>query len=86
VDGYRTFISVLSDLSEFVRRASRRRTRHGKAAGGEDLANAGDMRGDISPHEIPRDNPAHAEAQRRQDLEQQRLRERDEPGEGNRAR
>jgi hypothetical protein len=54
-------------------RASRGRARHGKAGGGEDLANAGDARGDISPHEIPLDNPAHQEAQRRQDVEQERL-------------
>jgi hypothetical protein len=38
------------------------------------------MRGDISPHEIPRDNPAHGEAQRRQDVERERLSERDEGG------
>jgi hypothetical protein len=59
-------------------RSSRRRVRHGKAGGGEDLANAGDMRGDISPHEIPLDNPAHAEVQRRADAEAERLRERRE--------
>jgi hypothetical protein len=39
------------------------------------------MRGDISPHELPLDNPAHAEAQRREDVEAQRLRERRESGE-----
>jgi hypothetical protein len=64
---------VLSDLTSLVRRAPWRRARDGKAGGGEDLANAGDMRGDISPHEIPLDNPAHQEAQRRQDVEQERL-------------
>ena len=42
---------------KFIQRASRRRVRHGKAGGGEDLANAGDMRGDISPHEIPPRQP-----------------------------
>jgi hypothetical protein len=60
--------------------------RHGKAGGGEDLANAGDMRGDISPHEIPRDNPAHAEAQRRQDAEHERLSKRDESSDSGDAR
>jgi hypothetical protein len=60
--------------------------RHGKAGGGEDLANAGDMRGDLSPHEIPRDNPAHGEAQRRQDVEQERLSKRPESSEGGDAR
>lgn len=59
-------------------RASRQRVRHGKAGNGEDLANAGDMRGDLSPHEIPLDNPAHAEVQRRADAEAERLRERGE--------
>jgi hypothetical protein len=72
-NGYVRDISVLSDLKKFVLRPSRRRVRHGKAAGGEDLANAGDSRGDISPHEIPLDNPAHQETQRRQDVEQERL-------------
>ena len=69
---------MLSDLKKLVLRPARRRVRHGKAGGGEDLANTGDMRGDLSPHEIPRDNPAHAEVQRRSDAEAARLRERGE--------
>jgi hypothetical protein len=69
---------LLSDLSIWLRRVSQRRSRHGDAGGGEDLANAGDMRGDISPHEIPLDNPAHREVQRRADAEAERLRERGE--------
>jgi hypothetical protein len=68
----------LSDLKKFVLRPSRGRARHGTAGGGEDLANAGDMRGDISPHELPLDNPAHGEAQRRQNEEGKRLSERRE--------
>jgi hypothetical protein len=36
------------------------------------------MRGDISPHELPLDNPAHGEAQRRQNEEGKRLSERRE--------
>jgi hypothetical protein len=72
-------MSVLSDL---VRRIKRQRSAHGDAGGGEDLANSGDLRGDISPHEIPRDNPAHAEAQRRADAERERLRERGEGVDG----
>jgi hypothetical protein len=76
--GYHLSMSVLSDLKNLVLAPSRRRARHGKAGHGEDLANAGDMRGDISPHEIPLDNPAHAEVQRRADAEAERLRERGE--------
>jgi hypothetical protein len=69
---------VFSDLKKLVLRPSRQHVRHGKAGGGEDLANAGDMRGDLSPHEIPLANPAHAEVQRRTGAEAKRLRERGE--------
>jgi len=52
-------ISAFSDLTKFLQRSSQRRVRHGKAARGEDLANAGDTRADISPRELPLDDPAH---------------------------